>query len=94
MYRRGVGHGKDNRRPTPWLRNAVHAAECGVTKSTTMCGATQKYFVTSQRILNRGRKQMRILHNAELTWLMVTGNGVARGGGPLRVSPFWDDNIL
>ena len=48
-------------------------ALCGVTKSTTIRDATEKWFVTSQKIPNRNRKPVWALHNAKLTWLVVTG---------------------
>ena len=48
-------------------------AVCGVTKSTTMCDTIEKYFVKTQRIPNRSRMPVWALHNAELTWLAVTG---------------------
>ena len=48
-------------------------AVCHVTKSTTICDAIEKYFVTSQGIYNRSRKLVWALHNAELTWLVVNG---------------------
>ena len=41
-------------------------------KSTTMCDAIEKYFVTPQGIPNRSHKPVRALHQAELTWVVVT----------------------